>query len=57
MYVGFVCVYIIAFFFSTEFNASPAVPVSRCDGWSCIVGVGLRCSKMTAKVIADDEGK
>ena len=57
MWVSYVFIYLVIFF-STEFNASPAVSVSRCDGWSCIVGVGLRCWKMTAssllKMMASD---
>ena len=49
--------YICAVFFSTEFNASPAVSVLQCHGRSCVVGVGLRCCTMRASSLLKMKAK
>ena len=49
--------YICAVFFSTEFNASPAVSVLQCHGRSCVVCVGLRCCTMRASSLLKMKAK
>ena len=53
----FICICIFAQFFSTEFNASPAVSVLQCHGRSCVVCVGLRCCTMRASSLLKMKGK